>query len=98
MKKILHSRKPSTAVGDHVELIMYLRRKPGTTRGEFYEYWQNTHAKLIALWAEKHGVISYKQVSNTRTHIVNMIELALTNPCKDPNGRRSNSQQHPRQS
>jgi hypothetical protein len=58
----MHSRKPSTAVGDHIEVLMYVRRKPGMSREDFYKHWQGTHARLVAPWAEKHGVVSYKQV------------------------------------
>jgi hypothetical protein len=63
----MHSRKPSTAAGDHFEILMYIRRKPGTSREEFYKHWQLKHARLIAPWAEKHGVVSYTQVRPPRT-------------------------------
>jgi hypothetical protein len=60
--KFSHSRKPSNAIGDHIELVTYLVRKPGMSRKEFNDHWQNTYSKVIASWAEKHGVVSYKQV------------------------------------
>ncbi|KAF2435025.1 hypothetical protein EJ08DRAFT_626312 [Tothia fuscella] len=51
-----HSRKPSTAAGDHIEVLMYLRRKPGMSREEFYKHWSTVHARKVGPWAEKHGI------------------------------------------
>lgn len=79
-----HSRKPSTATGDHIELITYLRRKPGLTRAQFNTHWQSVHAKKIAPWAEKHGVISYKQIHTHGTIIPNNTGAPLTSTDADP--------------
>jgi hypothetical protein len=47
-------------------LIAFITRKPGTSREEFSLHWQKTHAVLVAPWAEKWGIIKYRQVSKTR--------------------------------
>jgi hypothetical protein len=45
-------------------LIAFITRKPGISREEFSLHWQNTHAVLVAPWAEKWGITKYRQVSD----------------------------------
>jgi len=56
-------RPMSTREHKHVQATAYIKRKPGLTQAQFYDYWQNVHARKVAPWAEKHGVLSYKQVN-----------------------------------
>lgn len=44
------------------QMIAYIRRAPHVSMDEFYEHWGKTHSTLIAPWAEKYGVKTYKQV------------------------------------
>jgi hypothetical protein len=48
--------KPTTTV------LIYFRRNPYLTLEEFYNYWQNQHAQIVAPWMEKHGWLGYRQV------------------------------------
>jgi len=66
-----HSRNVSSVTAERYQTIAYLRRKPGLTKAQFYDHWQNIHAKKVAPWAEKHGIISYKQVHTSGTIIPN---------------------------
>jgi hypothetical protein len=54
---------PASAVVEHVQAIAYLKRKPELSLSQFYAYWEHIHAKKVLPWAEKHGVLSYRQVS-----------------------------------
>lgn len=44
-----------------IKLVMCLRRKPGLSRSEFQEYWQNNHAPLFMRFADSYGTRKYLQ-------------------------------------
>jgi hypothetical protein len=52
----------STQENQTVQIVVYIKRNPVKTQKQFYHYWENTHAPLVAPWAQKHGIISYRQV------------------------------------
>lgn len=43
-------------------MIIFLKRRSDMSEQEFYNYWAKHHGALVAPWAVKHGVLSYKQV------------------------------------
>lgn len=52
---------------EHYQVIYYIKRKRGTSKAQFYDHWENVHAKKVAPWAERNAaVLSYRQV---RSHI-----------------------------
>lgn len=49
----------------------FIHRKPGMSEAEFYEYWYTRHGAFVAPWAEKYGLVAYRQVSKRiRIHTV----------------------------
>ncbi len=44
-----------------IKLVFCLRRKPGTSLAEFQDYWLNTHAPLVASYAETLRIRRYVQ-------------------------------------
>lgn len=83
-----HSRNVSTAtahppeqVTEHFQFIFYLRRKPGMSKEQFYDHWEHVHAKKVAPWAERVGVVSYRQVCGA-ARSENSMESFLI-PCTD---------------
>ncbi|EPE06327.1 ethyl tert-butyl ether degradation [Ophiostoma piceae UAMH 11346] len=42
-------------------MILFLKRKDGTSVDEFYKYWEGVHGPLVKPWAERHG-LTYKQI------------------------------------
>ena len=44
-----------------IQLISYLKRKPGTTHAEFLEYWHNNHGPLIRNSSAAKYVRRYEQ-------------------------------------
>lgn len=44
-----------------IKLVMCLRRKPGLSRAEFLDYWENKHAPLFMRFADSYGTKKYLQ-------------------------------------
>jgi len=40
----------------------FICKKAEFTEAEFYEYWLVNHSAIVIPWAEKHGILSYRQV------------------------------------
>jgi len=50
---------------DHIPtttILVYIRRKPGLTSEQFYDHWETVHARIVAPWAEKNGLLGYRQI------------------------------------
>lgn len=43
--------------------ISFLKKRPDISHEQFYHHWQNIHGPLVKPWMEKHGFLSYTQVS-----------------------------------
>ena len=43
--------------------ISFLKKRPDMTLEQFYHHWQHVHGPLVKPWMEKHGFLSYTQVS-----------------------------------
>ena len=51
-----------TSVPQVIRVICYLSKRAELSDEEFYNYWENKHAPLVAPWLVKHGVVGYEQV------------------------------------
>lgn len=56
------------------QIVAFIKRNPNLSREDFYKYWSTIHAPLVAPWAEKHGIISYRQNHSAGT-IVPSIDI-----------------------
>lgn len=45
-----------------IQILTYIRRNPSLSRSEFYDYWRTKHAPIVAPWAQKYGILSYRQI------------------------------------
>lgn len=59
-------------------MVIFLKRRPELTEKQFYEYWAKTHGPLVAPWAAKHGVLTYKQVGMPQIHHFYLISFITT--------------------
>ncbi|OCK83541.1 hypothetical protein K432DRAFT_401918 [Lepidopterella palustris CBS 459.81] len=44
-----------------VWLLAFITRREDLTHAEFAKYWKENHAKLVAPWLAKQGIITYRQ-------------------------------------
>ncbi len=56
-----------------IKFVMCLRRKPGLSRAEFLDYWQNKHAPLFMSFAETHKAKRYVQDQTIDTPMNQML-------------------------
>lgn len=45
-----------------IQMLTYVKRKPGTTREAFWDYWQTQHAPKVAPLAVHFHILRYQQV------------------------------------
>ncbi|KAH0829691.1 hypothetical protein AYO21_10598 [Fonsecaea monophora] len=68
-----------------VTIGSFIHKKPGMTEEDFYRYWYTRHGALVAPWAEKYGLIGYRQF-----HTPSAIRKKWTDltgvPCVDCDG------------
>lgn len=53
------SYQPTTG---YRQMVVHVKRRPGLTREEFWEYWQTQHAPKVAPLAAHVGISRYQQV------------------------------------
>ncbi|KIW00660.1 uncharacterized protein PV09_07847 [Verruconis gallopava] len=78
---------PSTGT---TQIVTFIARNPKLTREEFYKHWGTVHAPLVAPWAEKHGIISYRQQHSAGKMVPYMDDSA-------PNANRENIPKTPQE-
>ncbi|MCJ1353246.1 MAG: hypothetical protein MMC33_003231 [Icmadophila ericetorum] len=72
-----------TSVPQVIRVICYLSKRAELSDEEFYNYWENKHAPLVAPWLVKHGVVGYEQV-HTTPYQRNIYENLLVPPLEAP--------------
>ncbi|KAF2492568.1 hypothetical protein BU16DRAFT_85678 [Lophium mytilinum] len=45
-----------------IRISSFIRRKPGVSKEEFYQYWTQVHGPLCTDFMMRHGVVEYVQV------------------------------------
>jgi len=51
-----------TSEVDCIQIVSYIKRNPALSLAQFYEHWENVHARKVIPWAKKHGILRYQQV------------------------------------
>ncbi|TLD36811.1 hypothetical protein E2P81_ATG02593 [Venturia nashicola] len=85
-----HSRNVSTSTAhttvrtveqqELYQVFYYLKRKRGMSKEQFYDLWENVHAKKVASWAERSAaVVSYRQIHTSGLVIPNGSSLEENN-------------------
>ncbi|KAL8335278.1 hypothetical protein RB598_009464 [Gaeumannomyces tritici] len=50
------------AAPNAMQLLSYIKRKPGMSREDFWKHWDSTHAPIVAPLATKLGINAYSQM------------------------------------
>jgi hypothetical protein len=45
-----------------IRISSFIRRKPGVSKEEFYQYWTQVHGPMCTEFMRRHGVVEYTQV------------------------------------
>ncbi|OCK82072.1 hypothetical protein K432DRAFT_294062 [Lepidopterella palustris CBS 459.81] len=56
----------NTSAAPPITLMALITKKKELTWDEFSEYWRISHARLVAPWLEKRGVLKYRQIHLSR--------------------------------
>jgi hypothetical protein len=62
-----------------VQIVAFICRNPKLTVEEFYKRWSTVHAPIVAPWAEKHGIISYRQHHSVGMIVPNLSDASVPN-------------------
>lgn len=45
-----------------IQILTYIRHNPSLSPSEFYTYWRTKYAPIVAPWAQKYGMLSYRRI------------------------------------
>lgn len=62
-----------------VQIVTFIKRNPKLSREEFYKHWSTVHAPMVAPWAEKHGVLQYRQNHSSGTIVPSINDKSAPN-------------------
>jgi hypothetical protein len=65
------------------QIVTFIARKPSLTLERFYKHWSTVHAPIVAPWAEKHGIISYKQHHKSGMIVPNIADGSAPNASRE---------------
>jgi hypothetical protein len=60
-------------------IVTFIKRNPNLSREEFYKHWSTIHAPIVAPWAEKHGVLQYRQNHSAGTIVPSFTDGSAPN-------------------
>ena len=62
-----------------IQIVTFIKRNPKLSREDFYKHWREVHAPIVAPWAEKHGILTYRQGHSAGTIVPSINDRSAPN-------------------